>query len=187
MIEQVLDGLNQLIVVYLDVAALAVVELVLALEPARRAQLEARALAAVPGALLGLPALVVGVDGALDDGRDALGDRARPRGPGVARLLRRRLLRLAALRRGRLLLLNRLCDESSQRGNLRRQLRHLLVLGGRHGGCGGADGGGWRDGWLILSNQSDKMVPLIQIFFYFERYSKFAEAGAQRFTLHFTS
>ena len=185
MIEQVLDGLNQLIDVYLEVAALAVVELVLALEPARRAQLEARALAAVLGALLGLPALVVGV-AVLEDGRDALGDRARPRGPGVARLLRRRLLRLAALRRGRLLLLN-LLEESSQRGNLRRQLRDLLVLGGRHGGCGGADGGGWRDGWLILSNQSDKMVPLIQIFFYFERYSKFAEAGAQRFTLHFTS
>ena len=66
-----LDGLDELLVLWLDVAALAVVELVLALEPARRAQLPARALAAVLGALLGLPALVVGV-AVLGDGREAL-------------------------------------------------------------------------------------------------------------------
>lgn len=71
MVKQVLDGLDELLILWLEVASLAVVELVLALEPACAAQLEARALAAVLGALLGLPALVVGV-AVLEDDRDAL-------------------------------------------------------------------------------------------------------------------
>jgi hypothetical protein len=39
----------------------------------------------------------------------------------------------------------------------------------------------------FLSNQSAKMAPLVQIFFYFERCGKYADAGAQRFALCFTS
>ena len=66
-----LDGLENLLVLWLEIAALAIIEVVLALEPARAAQLEARALAAVLGALLGLPALVLCV-ALLDQGRDAL-------------------------------------------------------------------------------------------------------------------